>query len=336
MKVHLHQAIQWYFRTPVFLRLFLTVAFFMIFFGSVIHWVEPDAFPTIFDGIWWAVITGSTVGYGDYVPLSTFGRVIGILLIIAGGGLVTFYMATVSASTVKYERNLSEGKVDYRGSDHIIIVGWNERTKQLLNMITDYINEENIVLIDKSLDQIGYQEYKLHYVNGDASEDKTLKKARISDARCMIVTSDPSKEEHQADQVSILTTVAARGMNSDLFIITEILLKNQVTNARRAGADTVIRSNDFMSTLFFHELYREAHIKPFDTLVAQLSSQQYKQITVPDEMVGETFKYCALSFLEQEELLLGMEQNGELYINPPSQSILKKDDHLIVLSNLSE
>ncbi|MCD5325121.1 MULTISPECIES: potassium channel family protein [Pontibacillus] len=336
MKVHLHQAIQWYFRTPVFLRLLLTVAFFMIFFGALVHWVEPEAFPTVFDGIWWAVITGSTVGYGDYVPLTIVGRIIGIFLIIAGGGLVTFYMATVSSSTVKYERNLSEGKVEYRGSNHIIIIGWNERTKQLLNMITDYIEEENIVLIDKSLDQIGYQEYKLHYINGDASEDSTLLKARISEARCMIITSDPSKQEHQADQVSILTTVAARGMNSDMFIITEILLKNQVTNARRAGADTVIRSNDFMSTLFFHELYREAHIKPFDTLVAQLSSQQYKQMKVPKDLVGETFKECALAFLKQEELLLGMEQNGELFINPPSQSIIKEDDHLIVLSNLSE
>ncbi|KGX86258.1 potassium channel family protein [Pontibacillus marinus] len=330
----LNQLIQWYFRTPIVLRLLATVAFCMIFFGSIVHWIEPDVFPTVFDGVWWAVITGSTVGYGDFVPLTFWGKVIGIFLILAGGGVVTFYMATVSASTVKYEQDLSRGKLEYKGKDHVIIIGWNERTKQLNQMIESYAKNEHVVLIDNSLKEIEYKDHDFHYVRGDATEDETLNKAHIKDARCVIITSDPSKKERQADQTSILATVAAKGLNPNTFIICEILTKEQIPNAKRAGADTVVRSNDFMSTLFFHELYRKAHIKPFDTLVKQLSNQQYKQITVPEKLVGKTFQNCSFEFMKQEELLLGMEQDGELQINPPAQTILKEDAHLIMLSTL--
>lgn len=334
--MNLNQLIQWYFRTPIVIRLLSTVAFCMILFGTIVHWIEPDEFPTIFDGVWWAIITGSTVGYGDFVPVTIWGKIIGVFLILAGGGVVTFYMATVSAATVKYEEDLSQGKLEFKGKDHIIIIGWNERTKQLIDMIESYVTKENIVLIDNSLKEIEYKKHDFHYVKGDATEDETLRKAHIHDARCLIITSDPSKEERQADQINILTTVASKGLNPDAFIICEILTKQQIPNAKRAGAETVVRSNDFMSTLFYHELYREAHVKPFDTLVQQLSNQQYKQMTIPIELVGETFQTCSFEFMNREELLLGMEQDGELQINPPAQTKLKKDAHLIMLSTLRE
>ena len=79
-----------YFRIPVLIRLLLTILLVMLLFGIIIHFVEPNQYPTIFDGIWWAFVTGATVGYGDYVPLSITGRIIGILLMLTGAGLITF------------------------------------------------------------------------------------------------------------------------------------------------------------------------------------------------------------------------------------------------------
>src|SRR5690625_7001625 len=73
-----------YFRLPIVLRLLITIFIIMIFFGAVIHLIEPEQFPSIFDGIWWAFVTGATVGYGDYVPLTVLGKTTGILLILSG------------------------------------------------------------------------------------------------------------------------------------------------------------------------------------------------------------------------------------------------------------
>ncbi len=79
-----------YFRMPTAVRLLLSIFVLMFLFGLVIHLVEPNQFPSIFDGVWWAFITGATVGYGDYVPLTIPGRIIGILLLLSGGGMLTF------------------------------------------------------------------------------------------------------------------------------------------------------------------------------------------------------------------------------------------------------
>ncbi|QDP40949.1 potassium channel family protein [Radiobacillus deserti] len=332
--MNLQQLWHFYFRIPLLYRLFLTVIILMFLFGVLIHFVEPESFPTIFDGVWWAFVTGSTVGYGDYVPLSTIGRMMAILLILAGGGLVTFYMATVSAKTVNLEHDFSKGKVKYNGKAHIIFVGWNERTKQLLHQVQERHSEQSIVLIDQTLGSIPDQDYNIHFIRGDATEDETLRKANIKEANCVVITSDPSKNEREADQQSILTTVAIRGNNPNVTIITEILTKDQTINATRAGADSVIRSNDFMSTLFYHELFRDEPVEPFDLILELFSNQQFKEVELPKHLEGKTFLDTSDYLVASEQILVGIRRNGELIINPPFQKIIAAEDTLIVLSKL--
>ncbi|QTN00174.1 potassium channel protein [Sediminibacillus dalangtanensis] len=328
--------LQVYFRMPIFFRLLSSVLLLMMFFGIAIHILEPDHFPTIFDGIWWAFVTGSTVGYGDYVPLSSAGRIVAILLILAGGGLVTFYMATISAGTIKHERDLSKGLVKYRGKDHVILVGWNERTKQLMEMIVERDMRKQIVLIDHTMSNLPYQKHHLHFIRGSAFDDETLEKANLKQAKYAVVTADPSKKELQADQTTILTAVAIKGNNPEIMLITEILTKDQIKNASRAGADSIIRSNDFMSTLIFHELFRHKPVKPFDLLIQVLADQQFHQFPLPEDLYDKTFLQCADYYAVSEQLLIGIMRKEQMLVNPAFSTKLQRGDTLIVLSSLHE
>ncbi|MDC3418290.1 potassium channel family protein [Aquibacillus salsiterrae] len=326
----------YYFRIPILLRLLLTVMILMISFGLIIHMIEPNQFPSVFDGVWWAFVTGSTVGYGDYVPSSTTGKVLTILLILSGGGVVTFYMATISAKTVKFENSLSKGEITYKGKNHIVLIGWNQRTKQLIQMFSDKQIKKAVVLIDKTLTALPENNLDIHFIRGDSTEDDILQKANISKACSAIITSDPTKVENQADQQSILSTVAIRGNSPSITIITEILTEEQKTNALRAGANTIVRSNDFMSTLFFQELFRDTDVHHFDILLQVLSSQQFKKINVPNEIIGTTFLQCLDYFIQTEQLLIGIIKKGELLVNPPFTTVLDKQDELIVLTSLEQ
>ena len=75
----------------------VTLCVLLVFLGGgVVAAIEPDEFEHGFwDGVWWATVTTTTVGYGDIVPESVWGRVIATVLMIAGIGLV----ATLAAST---------------------------------------------------------------------------------------------------------------------------------------------------------------------------------------------------------------------------------------------
>lgn len=284
-----NQLKQIYFRTPIILKLLLAIFIIMFSFGIIIHLLEPDQFPTFFDGIWWAFQTGATVGYGDYVPLSIKGKVTGILLILTGGGLLAFYITSLSKTTVKHEQNFASGKLTFKGHDHLIIIGWNERTRQLIRLTLEHRPDLPIILVDRTLRELPYQHYPVHFVHGDPTEDDTLTKANIKRASKVLITADISSKERQADNATIITTVAIRGNNRDVPIVAEILSKIQIENALRAGATTIIRSNDFMSALFFHELSHEKTATPFEDILQILSKQQFAHTKLPSELEEKSF-----------------------------------------------
>jgi voltage-gated potassium channel len=65
--------------------------------GVLVRFVDHKDFHTLGDGIWWAIVTLATVGYGDIVPTTPWGRVIGSVVIVLGVTFLSFLMATVTS-----------------------------------------------------------------------------------------------------------------------------------------------------------------------------------------------------------------------------------------------
>lgn len=64
-------------------------------FASLIHYVEPENFPNIPIGVWWALVTMTTVGYGDKYPISYLGFVMGSFCVICGVLVIAFTVPIV-------------------------------------------------------------------------------------------------------------------------------------------------------------------------------------------------------------------------------------------------
>ncbi|MGL6138571.1 MAG: ion transporter [Planktothrix sp.] len=77
------------------------VFFLLIFSGNLIYFAEheaqPDKFPHIPASMWWAVITLTTVGYGDVYPITPLGRLLGGILALLGIGLMTLPAGIISS-----------------------------------------------------------------------------------------------------------------------------------------------------------------------------------------------------------------------------------------------
>ncbi len=63
---------------------------------------------SVWDGVWWAIVTMGTVGYGDKYPVTVGGRMVGIFLIFTGVGLMSLFTATIASTFV--ERRMKEGR----------------------------------------------------------------------------------------------------------------------------------------------------------------------------------------------------------------------------------
>lgn len=71
-------------RWPIYVRIAIIILLLIILFGQLITFVEPQQFSNVFEGVWWALITVSSVGYGDFVPKTALGKTVGMLLILIG------------------------------------------------------------------------------------------------------------------------------------------------------------------------------------------------------------------------------------------------------------
>ena len=86
--------------------------FFIVLFGYLFYISEPEV-RNLGDGIWWALVTITTVGYGDITPLTTVGRVVASSLMFLGLGLIATITAIVSA---KFIQNF----VDHHTNDDVL------------------------------------------------------------------------------------------------------------------------------------------------------------------------------------------------------------------------
>ena len=77
---------------------------------------QPDVFSNAFSGIWWAASTLLTVGYGDIYPVTTMGRILGIVITFLGVGMVAIPTGIISAGFVEQDtrlKRLSEQASEY-------------------------------------------------------------------------------------------------------------------------------------------------------------------------------------------------------------------------------
>jgi len=82
--------------------------------GGVVAWLtERDDFPSLGAALWWSLQTVTTVGYGDLVPSSTGGRVIGAVVMLSGIGFLTVITAAVTAALIESARTRA-GRVSDR------------------------------------------------------------------------------------------------------------------------------------------------------------------------------------------------------------------------------
>ena len=98
--------------------------FFVLLFGYIFFLTEENV-KTFGDGIWWALVTVTTVGYGDITPLTTLGRFLASALMFIGLGLVATVTAIVSA---KFVQNF----VDHHTNDDVL-----EKLEEISNEIEE-------------------------------------------------------------------------------------------------------------------------------------------------------------------------------------------------------
>lgn len=97
------------------LVLFVVLTFILIFLSATgiyffEHDEQPEIFSSIFDSLWWAIVTLTTVGYGDVYPVTIGGKVFTFFVLIIGIGIVTF-PANLIATALSKARSIEDEEI---------------------------------------------------------------------------------------------------------------------------------------------------------------------------------------------------------------------------------
>jgi voltage-gated potassium channel len=263
-------------------------------------------------GAWWALVTLTTVGYGDLVPVTILGRLVASVVIL--GGVVILAMVTATVASVYIEQKLrrERGLEPLKTTEHILLLGWHEDGDVLLDQLLKRLPSDiPLVLVNKQLPEMleglqdRYPGHPIVYLRGDYSREEVLLKANVHQALKAILLAErqPGETANQADQRTLLTALTLKGLNPKLRIMAELLRPENRSYLERAGAEDVLVRGQYDSSLLARAVASPGIFRIFTKLLSG-EGQNLWSVEIPSSFQGRPLTELAAYLRDQHQSLL--------------------------------
>lgn len=209
----------------------------------------------LFDAFYMAMITATTVGYGDVVPITTTGRVVAILIALLGWLSFSMITAFLSSAIIRYINLIKTGGVIIMDlNNHVIITGWTETTSYIIERLSQRKDKPTIVIITNHDIE---PNSNFIYKKGDFIKESILKDVKIENAKQINILPEliHGLDQESIDARSMLTAVIARGLNKNIKINLQLLkIENARMFRRRNIADNIIVSGEILGDIFMKDI----------------------------------------------------------------------------------
>ncbi len=303
---------------------------------------------TVTDGIWWALVTITTVGFGDITPVTLLGRIVGAVMMI--GGMFTLALFAGIVGSVLVNGMLSIREEQFRMSEyvnHVVVCGYDESSHLLLDALRQ--------ALDPSVTRVVFFEDQerprdlppdFFWVQGDPTKESELDKVRLTHAAAVIVSGARDVGPQVADAATILTLFTIRSYmqrrrklrtarRRRLYMVAEILDSENVRHARKAGADEVIETRRIGFSMIAHAvtfhgtattMSRVLLSGEHNVYVGRVPGNPTEPLVFGDLMVD-------MQLSKQGGLVIGVRTpDGRQVINPPKSMMVKPGSLLVYLA----
>jgi len=259
----------------------------LLLLAVAVHWFERDGLKDSHDGkvgfldvIYFTMISITTTGYGDIVPVSDKARMFDALVVTP---IRIFFVLIFigTAYTFVFRRTWDKWRMDKiqkNLSGHVIVAGFGTSGAEALDeLLARGTPASDVVVIDPSSDALERPlSLGCAILEADATRDKTLQAVRVDRARAMIVSAG-------RDDTAILITLTARHLAPRLTISVAVRNEDNELLARQAGATTVINPVSFAGLLLAGST-DGAHIADY---IADLASSHGRVQLSEREVTGD-------------------------------------------------
>ena len=264
------------------------------------------------EGLWWAMATVTTVGYGDVVPKTLHGRLIGVLVMI--GGLLSLSLVTATVASIFIERKFrrERGLEVIKETNHILILGWHHDGDTLLDQLLHRLPPTTKVVLVNQMPTEQMEGIRAKFtgreplfVSGDFTREEVLLRANVRHAFKGIILGGRQEGDSAADvdQRTLITALTLKSLNPKIKILAELLRTENKPYLERAGAQQILIRGQYDSSIMAGAIASPGLYKVMDAL---LNAEGFTiwAVDVPTTFHGRPVQELADYFKKQHQALL--------------------------------
>ena len=291
---------------------------------------------TMREAIYMTMITISTVGFTEVKPLGAAGQWFATGYIFLNFAVIAYVLAVFGYYFTEGElfKRLHMSSVSRhieRMENHVIICGFGRYGREIADQLM--MQDIPYLVIDKQqarIDRLLNSKRPAPYLLGDGTEEDILRRARIFQAKSLIVT-------FPDDADCVFTVLTARQLCPTVSIISRVSDARSVKKLSLAGADHVIRPEQVGGYHMAMLTSKPGAIEFFGSITRDVGNDiSFEEITydqMPDELRGSTLDDLKLRGKTGVNVVGYRQESGQMRVNPPLSLVLQPGDSLIVLGD---
>ncbi len=315
-------------------RLFCLTIITLFIGGLGLHFFEKT--PRIVDAFWWSFVTITTVGYGDITPSTIGGRIIGVVVMVFGIGILGMFTATIASAFVDTKLKEGKGVNSVKVKDHFIICGWSYKAKEIISELrADKKVKDKPIVIIADIPEKPLEDENTYFIHGEVDLD-ILQKANLREASVVMVLTDEDLDSYSRDAKVVLNTLSIRKLNPNVYICVEISDSRNMQHGKLAGADEIIVIGELSGNLLVQAALDHGITKIITELVSNKFGNELYKVKTPESFVGKQFIDVLKLIKERHNAIIVAIESGKenkLEANPPIDYTIKSGDDLIVIAH---
>lgn len=310
------------------------VSILAIMFLGFVGFIFIEGFSPL-QSLYMMVITFTSIGYGDVVPVTDAGRIFAICIVVSGFtvgiysiGKITAFFAEGELSKLLKKRKMEQ--VLHTMKDHYIVCGYGKTGKHVLEELLQkgmpvVVIESNAERNEK-LSELYIDKYT--HIDADATDDTVLLQAGIQKAKFVISVL-------ATDAENLFVTLSAKDLNKDIQVITRVIETSSSEKFKKAGADFIVSPIEIATDRIISIATTSADFYSFVEFAGakeELKEYLFGQVEIKEgsDLINKTYREANIP-LRTNLVVIGCYSSiSKLQVNPKAEDFIKLGDKLLV------
>ena len=289
------------------------------------------------DALWYLAETLTTVGYGDALPQTYWGKMIGFVFLLSSFGVYGFIIGQIAnfMTTIKEQKELGLSGTRFEG--HVVIIGWNDFGQSVVSTLVAAGRQVAVVTKDRTSISFIHEYYpggEVFTLFSDYNNFEMLEKVNLQEASIVFINLNDDTEK-------LVYIINIRKHYPDLNYVVTLENGNLKSTFSNAGCTYTISKNEISSKLLASYIYEPDVAILSEELIAYAhEGHEYDMkeflIRGNNPLIGLDYDKAFFDLKKQSNVILfGLvrKENGKrkLYKNPETPLTIQENDYLIMM-----